>query len=146
MSGVIQNIILVFATLINCTVARNGCRQCIGNSIVSFDRYISRDLFKYYLSGTLEPCITGKQYEVVLWTGSDCDVKNCKRPECEMPDCKTWKASYQMWRYCGNGSQVFLDKKNQCVGTLCASDDRLRLKCNKSVDCVGTCECRDCGC
>lgn len=133
-------IALVCLALLICpAVTRNGCRQCTGDHILNFKDFVNIGQVKTFVYATLGKCATGNNYEVKGWNSWDCQVG-------DITSCRTWMINYQIWRYCGNGGKVFLDNGLRCIGDLCVLDDRLRLLCHKSVDCVGNCNCSECGC
>lgn len=137
MFRVVALIVSIFATL---SVARKSCRQCFGSLEIHFGDYTTLDNVQTYVAGTFGMCATGRQYGMTSYTFDECITKNNAQA------CKTWNLKYDAWRYCGNGGKVDYKRIGFCSGDVCADEDRLYMKCVKSVECVGDCKCSQCGC
>lgn len=133
-------VFVLFSLFSGVAIARNGCRQCHGNQVVLFTDYMSYEDFRNYVTGTVGLCATGDQYSMDQISSSNCISKG------GVSACKEWRASYQVWRYCGNGGKLDLRRVGICVGNVCGVDDQLSMSCVKSVDCASKCHCILCGC
>lgn len=131
---------LVLSLFIDLAVAKNPCRQCNADLVIHFKDHMSYSNVAKYVAGTLGKCATGAQYDMTKTFPSDCQIINNEQA------CRTWEIYYYVWRYCGNGGIVNLKRTGFCSGDVCAIDDRLYMKCVKSVQCAGTCNCSECGC
>lgn len=127
---------LVFITLFtNYAVARNGCRRCNGQKVITFKDYVTLDQLNKYVDASLgDGCATGNQFAVqgrALVQGTCLD---------EMPQrCKQWKVGFVAWRYCGNGGLANFTRRDKCLAGICAATETTTLYCDKSVDCQSTC-------
>lgn len=140
-------------------VSRNGCRQCTGRRFLRFDNFLTVEQATAAFKASIGQCATGNEFETLVIDQLDCQqpcLRWSKMPcECGPPvclqytgikTCKAWLFYVKAWRYCGNGSVVDFDKGRQCFGGQCVSHDKYALSCNQSVDCNGTCDCKQCGC
>lgn len=135
-------LVLLFALLI---FGKNGCRQCHGWQTISFTKGLNKEQATKFFRTSIEKCATGTQYEITLVSNDYCG--SCS-PSCleEQKVCLVWRFYLQVWRYCGNGYRAEVIKEGFCNNGFCAANDFLSLVCTKSVDCIGTCDCKVCGC
>lgn len=135
-------------------VAANSwsCRQCVGGYHFVFSVPISEAKAREFLSAGLLNCATANQYDITQTEKGLCDA-TCVRPgmppNCapvNAPLCREWFFHLKVWRYCGNGGKVFWNKDPHCTGNICTSADTLSLSCYASVNCIGKCNCKLCGC
>lgn len=131
--------ILIFFFLEQATSLKS-CRQCSGAERITFNTYVSYDQSLAFFRTSLGGCATGNDYLVLVSYFSDC------MSHTGPPLCKYWVYVVKIWRYCGNGGRVSLDKGIHCSDNLCAIYDNLSLSCTKSVECRGECTCAQCGC
>lgn len=137
--------------------SHNSCRQCMGNQAITFKTRVSQDSATSFFKASLGSCATGNDYYVQLVEPSDClipcvveAIDNNKRRYCQKfgeKVCLTYKFNIRVWRYCGNGGSVTLNKGAHCsIQGFCVASDSLSLSCNRSVQCRGDCTCSNCGC
>lgn len=125
--------------------SRNGCRQCEGFETIWFRNKASLADATAYMRASLGNCATGNDYSILLAVGTVCDDCVGRCPDDKLI-CYRWWFDLRIWRYCGNGARLMLDKRSFCNNGLCSFKDFLSLECLKSVECRGDCKCRTCGC
>lgn len=122
------------------TLARNGCRQCLGVQTIVFQDKVNYDVAVGILAKTIDDCATGNQYHI---DGYANDELNCGLAGGRLM-CKVWRLNITVWRYCGNGGSVNRNLANETFnGTYCIKNS-LVLTCDKSVNCANKCYANDC--
>lgn len=137
----IRTVLLCALLLVSGTVARNSCRQCTGTYTMDFVEFRSYSDVQKYLQEVLGICATGRQFEITSTSVSDCFTGSTS-----IAVCKTWILGVRVWRFCGNGPTVYLNRQNICSTLYCTSTEVLNLKCTKSVGCANRCNSKLCGC
>lgn len=133
--------------------ARNGCRQCTGVQRITFKTgLLKSDALKFF-NGSFLPCATGNNYQLDGVTGTDCELRCIDEypglvPRCVLYGlfCKVWSINMRVWRYCGNGGSVHLERGSHALKEITSETDTLSLTCTKSVQCQWNCHCDQCGC
>lgn len=146
----------VLALLLNLTSGKNSCRQCTGVMNYEFNNFISVDDALEFLKTSIGDCTTGQILDLTTAHAgpADCQYRcrpgetgpQCLEPGATIAKCKYWYFNLTVYRYCGNGGSVKLEKGEHCAAGLCAIKESLTLTCTKSVGCVGNCNCAQCGC
>lgn len=142
MFGVSKVVTLIVLVLLGRQVrAINGCRQCTGLKKMKFVDYLEHPEAVYLAVTSLKGCATGnvfvfKNVQAIKTSGCTFDGDSCKE----------WWFDMDIWRYCGNGKKVLLNKGYYCIANFCVETDNMELTCTKSVKCDGDCNCKDCGC
>lgn len=150
-----QAILITFHFFAGHAMGLNGCRQCTGTKIIIFNNPVSEDQAMEFFKTSLGNCATGDDYDAYRGVAEGCQLP-CVRPvvgprttSCAQfgpVRCPKWTFTLKMWRYCGNGGSVTLNKSDHCSAGVCAISDNLRLVCTRSVRCLGDCNCAECGC
>lgn len=138
MVGALKAFALMF--LIAISAARNGCRRCAGDYHLWFDKFVTEAVAMEYLGRRLNGCATGDQYQITGLQSTVCTAN------IHIRQCMSWYFDVEVYRYCGNGGLVIRGLKWTCFETNCFYGDYLRLRCTKSVECAGTCDCTECAC
>lgn len=169
MTDFCKSFFILVLFLVSFGYGRNGCRQCTGEKAVTIMDYVTEAQALLYVRASFGNCATGNEYEFTGSVHNNCETRCLKNPRnpsapCSYPKeplCKNWVFSMTIWRYCGNGGEVYLRKVDQgsfdprvhrprpnypCFNGLCAYQDDLHLECTKSVDCHGKCDCPACVC
>lgn len=128
-------IAVILVSLISSIKARNGCRQCVGAKAITFKPYVTRDQAEQYVKASFGDCATGNDY---TYLGVNSVTDTCQ-PGTNPVECKTWMVGFNVWRYCGNGPSVILNKFDVCSDGWCVVSDKLKLECSKSVECDNKC-------
>lgn len=143
---------ILLLLLAGLTTGKNSCRQCIGAQRITFETHISLDLATTFFKRSIGNCATGGELEIHRVEKYDC------RAPCisEMPNgdcgvsgpsiCTEYNFKIRVWRYCGNGGSLVLNKGTHCIDNECARTDDLGLTCYLSVGCKGKCDCKNCKC
>lgn len=137
----------LYAALGSC---RNSCRQCQGVQRLSFDYYTREDVATNFWKASIGNCATGAELDVIGKLNTDCRgyCVEWSDDECVkfIDICKNWFFTLKIWRYCGNGGSVNMNKGKHCINNICATQDNFSFSCSHSVDCHGDCHCDQCGC
>lgn len=141
---------ILFTVFASHVASKDGCRQCTGFSTLSFTDYISEAQAWTFLKNSIGTCATGSDVEVTRSVPIDCK-SSCAGEDnlCIGPGvliCRSWVFHLTVWRFCGNGGSVSLNKGSVCDGQICATTNYLGMDCHKSVVCKSRCNCANCGC
>lgn len=120
------------------SIPHNSCRQCFGVYGATFNKAVNQAQALAFLKTSMGDCSTGKEYDFNFSQNTGCQDRSAN------PACYAWEFKVNLWRYCGNGAVVILDKKNHCIGGLCANTEGLNVQCSKSVECHGNCNVVQC--
>lgn len=153
----LKAILLLVIFLASRVKSRNGCRQCIGRQFLRFDNFKTQEHAIESFKVSIGQCATGNEYEFEVINLFDCRqpcLTSITLPSGEVKcqtytgikECKAWTYGIKVWRYCGNGGIVNFSKGRQCLDYRRVARDDTILSCDKSVDCHGQCDCKQCGC
>lgn len=149
----VAQVVTLLALFSGEAVAKRGCRQCKGTHHAVFTGYAGESEALAFFRNSLGKCATGGDYEILDIVPKSCvdpcpesirREKNCVNRGTDM--CMEYILYYTVWRFCGNGPSVFINRGNHCSAGLCSSTDILSLTCNLSVGCNEECDCKKCAC
>lgn len=143
-----KTVLILLSILAGLSVARNGCRQCIGYQKIFFGNYVTYEQALGFFRSSIGACATGNQYIIDSVQKDECmlpcldvvqepNITFCRNFKEEV--CRYYTFNIKVWRYCGNGGKALLSKGYHHIDNVYASADDLNMTCYRSVDCVGTC-------
>lgn len=139
MTSILRVVFVLLWALSSRAAARNGCRRCTGFYNFIFDYFVEEAQAKDHLAVRFGNCATGDQYWIKNVVLSDCDETSSFRR------CRSWWFDLVVYRYCGNGGSVVRPRKRICdTNGRCMFYDYLELLCDKSVECAGKCDFKEC--
>lgn len=140
MLSVIRLTFILLSLFAGRSAAYNGCRQCYGSLEVNFQTQVTQAQATNFMSSNLEGCATGNQIAILGYSNPTNDCAVGASP----PRCKIWNISMRVWRYCGNGGVLKVNKVLQCFNNICSNFLNLDMTCTKSVGCIGKCDAAAC--